>query len=182
MASAWQGYTVPAHGFADRISNDVHLFTTTAAASDFLAAQPTPATRPGVAAERAALLAALPTLGLACEAVWSAEVRYHTPHFEAMSLRTTLAEVSVPGTWRAGDLLQLRKVATVVHRAPAAGGDRSWREARFGPVRIKLRASNGEHDLAPLLPGDVLATVSRRDPIRSGSVTVWPSLDLAGLA
>jgi hypothetical protein len=136
--------------------------------------QPTPATRPGVAAERAALLAALPALGLACEAVWHAVVRYHTPHFEAMSLRTTLAEVTVPGTGRAGDLLQLRKIATVAHRAPAAGGDRSWRDARFGPVRIKLRASPDEYDLAPLLPGDVLATVSRRDPIRD-RIGVWTS-------
>jgi hypothetical protein len=136
--------------------------------------QPAPATRPGVAEERAALLAELPTLGLACEAVLSGDVRYHTPHFEAMSLRATLAGVTVPGAWRAGDLLRLRKTAAVAFRAPAAGSDRSWREARFGPVRIKLRASNGEHDLAPLVPGDVLATVSRRDPIRD-RIGVWTS-------
>lgn len=102
------------------------------------------------------------------------EVRYRTPHFEAMSLRATLAEVTVPGTWRAGDLLRLRKTATVVFRAPSPGGDRSWREARFGPVRIKLRASAAEHDLAPLVPGDLLATVSRRDPIRD-RIGVWTS-------
>jgi hypothetical protein len=136
--------------------------------------QPTPATRPGVVAERAVLLAKLPAFGLACEAVWPAEVRYYTPHFEAMSLRTTLAEVTVPDTWRAGDLLQLRKIATAVFQAAAAGSGRSWREARFGPVRIKLRASHGEHDLAPLVPGDVLATVSRRDPIRE-RIGVWTS-------
>lgn len=136
--------------------------------------QPTPATRPGVADERAALLAELSTLGLACEALLPGEVRYHTPHFEAMSLRTALAEVTAPGTWRTGDLLQLQKTATVAFRAPTGGDDRWWREAQFGPVRIKLRASDGKYDLAPLVPGDVLATVSRRDPIRE-RIGVWTS-------
>jgi hypothetical protein len=49
----------------------------------------------------------------------------------------------------------------------------SWRETTFGPVRIKLRRTEGPN-LASLVPGDVLDTVSRRDPVRS-RIGLWTS-------
>ncbi|MGH8909847.1 MAG: hypothetical protein ACRD0K_25975 [Egibacteraceae bacterium] len=49
-----------------------------------------------------------------------------------------------------------------------------WHEARFGPVRIKLRAAGGQKNLGALVPGDVLGTISRRDPVRE-RVGLWTS-------
>jgi hypothetical protein len=41
-------------------------------------------------------------------------------------------------------------------------------------VRIKIRQSDAVEDLAPLVPGDVLATVSRRDATRP-RIGFWTS-------
>jgi hypothetical protein len=49
----------------------------------------------------------------------------------------------------------------------------SWREATFGPVRIKIRRTEAPN-LTSLVPGDILDTVSRRDPIRS-RIGLWTS-------
>lgn len=136
--------------------------------------QPTLATRPGVAAERRAVLEELTGFGLALEAVQAGAVRYRTPHFEAMSLRLAGADLVVPHDWRVGDLLLLRKMATPQMPALSRFGGAPWREACFGPVRIRLRATGVGHDLAPLVPGDVLDTVSRRDPVRP-HIGFWTS-------
>lgn len=135
--------------------------------------QPTFATRPGVDDERAVLLSELVPLGLAAVETSRGAVRYQTPHFEAMSLRLAAAELVIPGTWRTGDLLTLRKVGPARH-LPTITLDERWSEVRFGPFRIKLRASDAEEDLAPLTPGDVLDTVSRRAPVRQ-RIGFWSS-------
>jgi hypothetical protein len=135
--------------------------------------QPTLATRPGVAEERAALLDELPRLGYACKRIDAASVRYRMPHFEASSLRVTAPDLPVPDDWRVGDMLTLEKTREVLPQlAPAAAID-SWHEVTFGPVRIKLRCARAP-DLGPLVPGDVLDTVSRRDPIRA-QIGLWTS-------
>ncbi|MGH3799408.1 MAG: hypothetical protein ACRDTD_04595 [Pseudonocardiaceae bacterium] len=136
--------------------------------------QPTLATRPGVAAERAAVLQELTSFGLALEAVQAGAVRYKTPHFEAMSLRLNGTDLVAPHDWRVGDLLLLRKMASPHMPTLSRLDGAPWHEACFGPVRIKLRATDAGHDLAPLVPGDVLDTVSRRDPVRS-RVGFWTS-------
>ncbi len=84
-----------------------------------LLCQPTPATRPSALAERAHLEARLPSLGLTLEATLTAQVRYMTPHFEAMSLR--LANPALPDlpTWRVGDLMILRIMNEVRPRPPS---------------------------------------------------------------
>src|SRR5262249_31078091 len=74
-----------------------------------LLCQPTTGTRPGVAAERVALLAAMPDLCVALTEVKSGAVRYVTPHFETLSLRAAMGDVPVPRSWRRGDLLILER-------------------------------------------------------------------------
>ncbi len=140
--------------------------------ASILLCQPTIATRPGVSEEREALLAELPRLGLAHTGTQPAAVRYVTPHFEAMSLRLAPQGTQVPVDWRKGDLLTLRKVTQVDYVRRSSQRDR-WSEAQFGPVRIKLRQSD-EVDLGNLIPGDVLNTVSRRDPVRQ-RIGFWTS-------
>lgn len=138
-----------------------------------LLCQPTVATRPGVQDERIALLAALPRLGLKHRDTHRATVRYITPHFESMSLRTAIDAGGVPWDWRKGDLLVLEKVAPAESERQVRTGGEVWSEAQFGPVRVKLRGV-GASDLEPLVPGDVLNTVSRRDPVRR-CIGFWTS-------
>lgn len=133
-----------------------------------LLCQPTLGTRPGIEGERAALHDLLPTLGLAVRAVWSAAVKYAMPHFEAVSLAAVLSGVEVPTSWRRGDLLVLERVAPPQRRGTdslVSDGLR-WREVAFGPVRIMLAPFATGLDLGQIVPGDVLQTVSRRDPLR----------------
>jgi hypothetical protein len=141
--------------------------------ASILLCQPTEATRPGVNEERQNLLSELIALGLEHTGTQVARVRYLTPHFEAMSLAMTLRDVSVPAVWRKGDLLLLKKTAPCEREITPAQPDYVWREARFGPVRIKLRSS-GANDLESIVPGDVLDTVSRRDPVRA-RIGFWTS-------
>lgn len=138
--------------------------------------QPTLATRPGVHGERVTIERELPTFGLVLDGVAAGAVRYQMPHFESMSLQHSTDDFAAPATWRVGDLWTLRKVsdppsATAVAVTYTA---QAWREVAFGPVRIKLRASHRGDDLGELVPGGVLTTVSRRDPIRK-RIGFWTS-------
>jgi hypothetical protein len=155
------------------------LFLTAAADACVLGAplllcQPTDAARPSVERERSALLGELSSLGLELVEHRFRFLRYETPHFERMSLRKVLPATPIPGDWRVGDLLVLRKVAprSLVGLPPVQV--ERWKEARFGPVRVKLRASRSAVEIEPLIPRDILHTVSRRDRIRQ-RIGMWTS-------
>ncbi|MDP9864884.1 MULTISPECIES: hypothetical protein [Streptosporangium] len=115
----------------------------------------------------------LPQLGFACVDVGVGHVRYRMPHFEASSLKVTAPHLPVPTDWRAGDVLVLEKVADSNMSRPSDLDMELWRDCRFGPVRIKTRHTKGT-DLGSLVAGDVLDTVSRRDPIRQ-QIGLWTS-------
>lgn len=134
--------------------------------------QPTLATRPGVAEERAALLDELPRLGFLYREV-TARIRYQMPHFEASSLRVAAPDLLVPNDWRVGDVLILEKISDAAALLKPAVLAESWQDAIFGPVRIKLRRTEAPN-LGSLIPGDVLDTVSRRDPMRK-RIGLWTS-------
>jgi hypothetical protein len=139
-----------------------------------LVCQPSVATRPGVADERAQLIDKLSLYGFDLCKIHENAARYTMPHFEAMSLRMTAGNVSIPHDWRTGDILELRREGLL-----AVGADdvlapiERWSEARFGPVRIKLRVT-AEWDLGHIVPNDVLDSVSRRDPVRA-KIGFWTS-------
>jgi hypothetical protein len=161
--------------------NDTLAFLGAAAESCVVGArillcQPTPATRPGIEAERAELLRQLPSIGLALDDVLSGFVRYRMPHFEAMSIRAAMPMVEVPGDWRCGDVMVLTKQEAVHSQVLRVREiDDDWAEARFGPVRIKLRVSRGGRgDLEEIIEGSRLTTVSRRDPMRA-QIGFWTS-------
>src|SRR2546423_13218878 len=67
-----------------------------------LLCQPTEASRPGVARERAMILEALPALGLELVRHDPGMPRYEMPHFERMSIRKLLTAAEVPWNWRGG--------------------------------------------------------------------------------
>lgn len=135
--------------------------------------QPTRATRPGVTEERAALMDELPRLGFACHGIDTAQVRYTMPRFEANSLKAAEPDLVVPDDWRTGDLLTLEKLREAIPQCSLAAVTECWHEVAFGPVRIKLRQTRGP-DIGTLVPGDILRTVSRRDPIRQ-HIGMWTS-------
>jgi hypothetical protein len=144
-----------------------------AAGARIVLCQPTLATRPGIAEERATLLNELPQLGYACMRIDAGRARYRTPHFEMASLRAAVPDLPVPGDWRVGDVLILQKTGD-----PALGlapdlPTEAWLEVLFGPVRLKLRRTEPP-DLGEILTGNVLDTVSRRDPIRD-QIGLWTS-------
>lgn len=136
--------------------------------------QPASGTRPGVEQERALLLDRVSVLGLDLHALRSGAVRYLTPHFEAASLRAAAREAGIPTSWRRGDVLLFKRLNSPVIFFRHSTQKAQWREVHFGPVRIKLAEQPTGTDVGSLVQGDVLATVSRRDPVRE-RVGMWTS-------
>jgi len=136
--------------------------------------QPAMGTRPGVDHERVALLEVVSSLGLRVDAVQSAAVRYVTPHFEAVSLRAAGHGVSIPTSWRRGDVLLLKRTDATIPPDRAATFGQEWHEVSFGPVCLKLSRLPTGLDLGELVAGDILPTVSRRDPLQR-RIGLWTS-------
>jgi hypothetical protein len=104
-------------------------------------------------------------------------IGYETPFFE----RNALAAVGIfpPQQWRRGDLIMFRKTATPTRPPPlSSAGRRAWTEITIGRMRLLIRrtgeVSSGEAGLSSLIDGDVLPTVSRRDP-RRRHANIWTS-------
>jgi hypothetical protein len=141
---------------------------------------PAEGTRPGVEADRDEALAWAAQLGLDVEAIEPGAIGYDSPPFE----RNALAAVGLDGMpyeWRHGDLVILRlREPKEMERPKLAGAvDADWPDVTIGSVRVKVRPTNlGDALLDPrlcrLMPGDVLDTVSRRDPRRQ-NVAMWTS-------
>lgn len=145
-----------------------------------LASLPGVGTRPGVEAERAALLAYAGDLGLTLVETHPGCLRYLSPPFE----QRALAAAGLPGlpvAWRRGDLLVLSSQGRARGAAaapPPLPDEAQWVELPAPPTRLKVRPwprrLDGAIDpqLRSVVRGDVLPTVSRRDARRAG-VQVW---------
>lgn len=146
-----------------------------------LLAQPAAATRPGVLAERAELLAFARAAGLDLVRVCPGALAYVCPPFERTALRASGLSAAVPRDWRRGDLIELRRSAGGPIPRPAVQDGEAWQEVLLSGARIRFRSGHATPDGTPadprlrhLVDGDVLATVSRRDPVRR-KVAVWTS-------
>jgi len=132
--------------------------------------------RPTAEADREAVLALGKRLGLALVERVPLSISYETPFFERNALRA--AGISTPPQWRRGDLVVFRKVSVARLPPPNSQRIRPWTEVSVGRMRLFIgkggRATVGDADLTSIVAGDVLPTVSRRDPRRS-SVNVWTS-------
>jgi len=133
-------------------------------------------TRPGILEERARIERVAKTFGLRLSHVIPSFLRYETPFFEANAMR--VARTPMPLEWRTGDLaLYVREIGALGAR-PALPVEEIWTEKTIGHSRIRLRVGNssapGSPILRPLVLGDVLPTVSRRDP-RRDQANVWTS-------
>jgi hypothetical protein len=137
---------------------------------------PPEGTRPGILAERDAVFAGAPAFGLRLASVEPGALAYRTPPFEKNALASA-GIPAVPWDWRRGDLAEFVAVAkTSADRPTPPGPPDVWDEESVGVVRIKCRTcpDNDFRDptLSLAVPGDMLATVSRRDPARA-AVDVW---------
>lgn len=104
-------------------------------------------------------------------------IGYDTPFFERNALAA--AAIVAPPQWRRGDLVVFRKTrAPAMSPLAASGRRRHWTEVGIGRMRLFIRATggarSGEAGLIRLVEGDILPTVSRRDP-RRPLADLWTS-------
>jgi hypothetical protein len=135
-------------------------------------------TRPNIPEERSRLLEVAAASGLVFESLLPQALEYESPPFEMSALRAAGLAGFDP-LWRLGDLLRFRRTpsrrrADVVTRRSRIGKD-SWREVSFGRTRIRVNTkpvNDTESILQPIVAGDVLDSVSTRDPRRIPA-NVW---------
>lgn len=132
-------------------------------------------TRPGIADERLRIERAAESFGLRPMRIVPSAVQYETPFFEANAMRA--AGSSRPVDWRRGDLALYVRVSPLLGPRPPLPIRECWTERIVGHSRIRVRrqtAGSGDPVLHSIVPGDVLPTVSRRDP-RRAHADVWTS-------
>src|SRR5262249_1501341 len=135
-------------------------------------------TRPGIESERNELATIADGLGFRLVAFHEGSLRYDSPVFERNALRSA-GMPELDSDWRCGDLLTYVCVGDSAAPRPEASRDEGiWEEVQIREVRIKIRQDKRHSLLDPALvsviPGDVLPSVSRRDPRRT-EIDVWTS-------
>jgi hypothetical protein len=152
------------------------------AGATILASLPPAGTRPRASAEVAEVLLWAADHGLPVIRRQPSAIRYLSPPFELASHRAA-GLGGIPIDWRSGDLVSFR-------REPASASDRPTPPDAHGmwlpfiideiPIWVRERTVSAERIEAPLLDsilaGDVLRSVSSRDPIRE-RIDVWTSLN-----
>jgi hypothetical protein len=135
-------------------------------------------TRSGAAQDRARIAHYLRRLSLESVEERQSALAYETPFFEANALAAA-GFTRNPGDWRRSDLLVLRKTRhsdpTVFDRTTPV----QWRETTVRRMRLFIRSNvlgsaRSGAAMRSLLPGDVLPSVSRRDP-RRRKAQLWTS-------
>ncbi|GJJ16334.1 hypothetical protein MTY414_00070 [Mycolicibacterium mageritense] len=138
-------------------------------------------TRPGLPAERREMLRVAAAHGLILDQLVPRALEYESPPFELSALRASGLDGFDP-YWRLGDIFAFRRLPGARITATAEPGeqlsiDDSWQEVTLGRARIRVNTSPlqptiTDQILDSVLPGDVLDSVSSRDP-RRGVPNVW---------
>ena len=102
---------------------------------------------------------------------------YDTPFFEANALAAS--GIFAPSRWRRGDLVIFRKSRKLIRPVDLASGRRrEWIETSVGRMRLFVKpdfdSTKGMEGLVPIIDGDILPSVSRRDRRRRGA-QIWTS-------
>jgi hypothetical protein len=150
--------------------------------SHILMSAPPIGTRPNVDVEMKQLLASLEQdLGITLSRIDKGVLPYQTPLFERNALKAE-GITNVPQEWRRGDLWILQNTGRDGKKSPrplVSETNSCWHESVLCDVRIKIRngrlnSSFADPSLKPLVRGEVLPSVSRRDARRQ-QVDVWTS-------
>jgi hypothetical protein len=135
---------------------------------------PLKGTRTNAVEDRKTICRFATRLGLEIAAEHGPVLTYETPFFERNALAA--AGIRPLQAWRRGELIMFRKVRE--HSRPASTTNvrkERWCQVEIGRMRLFVRHdpfANGNHPLVSLVDGDVLPTVSRRDP-RRRRAHVW---------
>lgn len=131
---------------------------------------PPSGTRAGVSQEMDRLTSYAEHIGFALVHVAPSMLPYVSPLFEVNALGASRVP-PVPSQWRRGDLVVLRLARKVfpseVHELTCQS--ECWEEVVVGDVRVRVRKGDTSSDdsvpaLSSIVPGDILPSVSRRDP------------------
>jgi hypothetical protein len=142
-----------------------------------LASLPPLGTRPSAESDRDAAVRFAGRLGLDLIDYLPLAIGYDTPFVETNALAA--AGVFAPSQWRRGDLIIFRKSRRPTRPISALRGRRrEWIETSIGRMRLFIKPeqspTTGLEGLIPTIDGDILPSVSRRDPRRRGT-QVWTS-------
>lgn len=137
---------------------------------------PPEGTRPGIYAEWLRFLKFTDRLGMALLAEEEGHLPYDSPFFEINALQADGIKIS--RNWRKGIMRVFKKVAEVRIPKSETKPSENWNEIQYGSLRLKLRQAIFTEDIDPRLsavvPGEILPSVSRRDPRRK-LADVWTS-------
>jgi hypothetical protein len=137
---------------------------------------PSVGTRPGIIEERKSLIARAAKSGLKYLKIKPGALKYETPPFERSAFRACGIR-NLPSDWRRGDLLLFRRstARAASHPTSTSPGD-EWVDIVIQGIRLKVRAPLGlefnDPRLRSIIRGDVLPSVSRRDP-RRRHADIW---------
>ena len=134
-------------------------------------------TRPRILTERKRILKWATQLGLELRNLEEAALAYLSSPFEINAL-AAYGVRNVPLNWRRGAFAIFKKTQPTSTPRPCRARAELWEEEIIGDVRIRVRNAErkawGNPLLQPLVTGDILPSVSRRDP-RRDFVDVWTS-------
>ncbi len=135
-------------------------------------------TRPGIEAEWSRTIDMASRFGLVLCSVEQC-LRYDSPPFERNALKAA-GHADVRSEWRCGTLARFERAGIAYTPRPKGVSERpEWVEKSLHGVRFRLRRQVPCPEmrnpmLVPVLTGDILPTVSRRD-LRRRQVDVWTS-------
>ena len=132
--------------------------------------------RPGIREERERIISGAAESGLRFLGIERLALFYATPFFERNALRAD-GFAHVARDWRRGDLLIFERTGeSPPDTVNAIMRGAQWEQADISGATIWVRTKNhpgfADPRLVPLVPGDILPTVSRRDGRREAA-DVW---------
>lgn len=134
-------------------------------------------TRPGIRQEWQDLIRWAEHRGLRLLDYEMRALPYISPLFERNALRTAGIR-DYPADWRRGDLATFEADGSFGGETLAGSGQSRWKEVQFGRIRFRIQGDSfagwRNPRLHPVVLGDILPSVSRRDA-RLKSVAVWTS-------
>lgn len=135
-------------------------------------------TRPGIKEEWKRVAARASMLGFKLLAQEECSVAYLSPLFEQNAF-SAAGIPSTPSSWRRGGLALFRCISESRSFERLAKAQMPcWQDVSIGDVRIRVKIKDGAEPADPVLRtvvgGDVLPSISRRDPHRD-RVDVWTS-------
>lgn len=138
---------------------------------------PAEGTRPGTKHEWAVILKWAKTLGLSFIRREVSALPYSSPFFEQNALKAE-GICNYPREWRRGDLVIFKRICRKETARPQIPQRDEWAEICLEDVRVRVRHSSESQFTDPSLitvtQGDILSSVSRKDP-RRALADVWTS-------